>query len=157
MRQRERDKIYALLETRGEPPMTASPASPEEATIEIKRVKEYTTPDLQKALKIIDGELERRKQADKLKQKLFKMAKEAGVKITIEEGGADFAGEPVKYRNPANAHETWTGRGRKPKWLLEEINKGKKQEDFEIKEPPPSPGTPPLSGFKEPEPAKAKM
>lgn len=22
-----------------------------------------------------------------------------------------------KYRNPANANETWTGRGRKPKWV----------------------------------------
>lgn len=24
---------------------------------------------------------------------------------------------PVKYRNPKNPEETWTGRGRKPRWL----------------------------------------
>lgn len=38
-----------------------------------------------------------------------------------------------KYRNPANAKETWTGRGLKPRWLAEQVRKGKKVEDFLIK------------------------
>lgn len=37
-----------------------------------------------------------------------------------------------KYRNPANAKETWTGRGRQPRWLAELIAGGKKLEDFLI-------------------------
>ena len=37
-----------------------------------------------------------------------------------------------KYRNPANAQETWTGRGRQPRWLAGEIAAGKKLEDFLI-------------------------
>lgn len=61
------------------------------------------------------------------------MAQQAGVKITIEEGDGQFLGEPVKYKNPTNALETWTGRGRKPNWLTEAIAKGKKLEDFEVK------------------------
>ena len=38
-----------------------------------------------------------------------------------------------KYRNPANAKETWTGRGKQPRWLAAETAKGKKLEDFLIK------------------------
>src|SRR5690606_4331854 len=40
---------------------------------------------------------------------------------------------PPKYRNPANKDETWTGRGKQPRWLVAEIAKGKKVEDFLIK------------------------
>jgi len=38
-----------------------------------------------------------------------------------------------KYRNPANAKETWTGRGKHPRWMAELLGKGKKVEDFLIK------------------------
>ncbi len=37
-----------------------------------------------------------------------------------------------KYRNPANPKETWTGRGRQPRWLAALIAKGKKPENFLI-------------------------
>lgn len=37
-----------------------------------------------------------------------------------------------KYRNPANPQETWTGRGRQPRWLAGETAAGKKLEDFLI-------------------------
>lgn len=38
-----------------------------------------------------------------------------------------------KYRNPANAKETWSGRGKQPRWLAELTSKGKKVEDYLIK------------------------
>jgi DNA-binding protein H-NS len=38
-----------------------------------------------------------------------------------------------KYRNPANPKETWTGRGKHPRWMAALIAKGKKAEDFLIK------------------------
>ena len=38
-----------------------------------------------------------------------------------------------KYRNPKNAEQTWTGRGRKPKWVEEHLNKGKKLTTLIIK------------------------
>lgn len=37
-----------------------------------------------------------------------------------------------KYRNPANAKETWTGRGKQPRWMAALTAKGKKVEDFLI-------------------------
>lgn len=28
---------------------------------------------------------------------------------------------PPKYRNPSNAKQTWSGRGRKPKWVSDHL------------------------------------
>lgn len=30
-----------------------------------------------------------------------------------------------KYQNPENPKETWTGKGRKPKWFIEQVESGK--------------------------------
>ncbi|WP_201586166.1 H-NS histone family protein [Psychrobacter jeotgali] len=38
----------------------------------------------------------------------------------------------IKYRNTENSEETWTGRGRKPTWLVEALASGKNLEDFAI-------------------------
>lgn len=88
----------------------------------------------------------------KVRAKLTRLAKADG--YTIEEvfGGAAPAARgrksaakpgpkagrklgkvPPKYRNPANAKETWTGRGKQPRWLAELTAAGKKVEDFLIK------------------------
>jgi DNA-binding protein H-NS len=36
----------------------------------------------------------------------------------------------AKYRNPKNADEVWSGRGRMPLWLGAQIKAGKDREDF---------------------------
>ena len=38
-----------------------------------------------------------------------------------------------KYRNPANTSETWTGRGKQPRWLAGYVAAGRKIDDFLIK------------------------
>lgn len=40
-----------------------------------------------------------------------------------------------KYRNPVVPSETWSGRGKQPRWLVAAIKAGQKIEDFKIKEP----------------------
>lgn len=37
-----------------------------------------------------------------------------------------------RYRNKNNTEETWTGRGKQPRWLVAELEKGAKLEDFLI-------------------------
>jgi len=37
-----------------------------------------------------------------------------------------------RYQHPENASLTWTGRGRKPKWIIEGLEAGKQLEDFAI-------------------------
>ncbi len=36
------------------------------------------------------------------------------------------------YRNPCNSAETWTGRGRKPKWVREALARGVHLQDLAI-------------------------
>lgn len=38
----------------------------------------------------------------------------------------------AKYANPANKADTWSGRGRKPRWFSEALAKGGKPEDMAI-------------------------
>ncbi len=40
------------------------------------------------------------------------------------------AASRIKFRNPSNARETWSGRGRPPRWIADEIAKGRKREEF---------------------------
>ena len=38
----------------------------------------------------------------------------------------------VKYRNPDNDSQTWTGTGRKPAWIIEALSSGKTHEDLRV-------------------------
>jgi DNA-binding protein H-NS len=40
-----------------------------------------------------------------------------------------------KYQNPKNPTETWSGRGRHPRWLSPQLGSGKKLDDFRIHNP----------------------
>lgn len=70
-----------------------------------------------------------------VKAQIIALASEAG--FTVEElfgsrqAKAARSAVPVKYRNPENPSETWSGRGRMAKWLAERMKKrGTKLEDF---------------------------
>lgn len=60
-----------------------------------------------------------------LKEKLRSMAEQAGFRIDDLFGQAPERPRPtssisVKYRHPTNHSLIWTGRGRRPKWLVAE-------------------------------------
>jgi DNA-binding protein H-NS len=38
-----------------------------------------------------------------------------------------------KYRNPAPPHETWSGRGKKPLWVIKQLKSGRRMEEFRIR------------------------
>jgi len=37
-----------------------------------------------------------------------------------------------KFRNPDQPSETWAGRGKRPRWLVAQLNSGRRIEDFRI-------------------------
>jgi len=54
-------------------------------------------------------------------------------------GKSAVAGQPrakgtvkPKYRNPADESQTWTGRGKRPRWFQAALTGGKKESDFLI-------------------------
>jgi DNA-binding protein H-NS len=54
----------------------------------------------------------------------------------IKRGGARSSTKGTKvapkYRNPANPAETWSGRGKQPRWLATAVANGGRLEDFKI-------------------------
>lgn len=39
---------------------------------------------------------------------------------------------PAKYANPADSADTWSGRGRKPRWFIEAVSSGKSPDDLAV-------------------------
>jgi DNA-binding protein H-NS len=70
-----------------------------------------------------------------LRKKVEAMIADAGFKVSDIFGGRGGKGRTVaaKYANPDDPSETWTGRGRKPRWLNAKVQEGAKIEKFLIK------------------------
>lgn len=66
------------------------------------------------------------------KQPASKTGKKASTK-TAKTARKKLGKVPPKYRNPANPTETWTGRGKQPRWLAAYTTKGRKVDEFLIK------------------------
>ena len=66
------------------------------------------------------------------KEQLRAMAEKAGFSLNDLFGkrGARKGSGQAKYRNPKDTSQTWTGRGRKPNWLIAATKKGAKIESF---------------------------
>jgi DNA-binding protein H-NS len=77
------------------------------------------------------------------KAEIEKIAAATGMSVEellgLKAGKAKKAGggakKPVaeKYRNPKDHTQTWTGRGKRPRWLQEMLDRGGKLENFLIK------------------------
>ena len=84
--------------------------------------------DAQKALKSVDT----RRKAD-AKRAAEKAAKEFGFSLDeILTGGGKGSKGVAKYANPADASQTWTGRGRKPNWVIDALKSGKSLDDMAL-------------------------
>lgn len=69
----------------------------------------------------------------KARKEILEIAQSVG--LTIDQLVNDKPTKTVKkvaaqYQNPKNSAEQWTGRGRKPRWVVEAIEGGAKLEDL---------------------------
>ena len=90
--------------------------------------------DLQgQVAKAIAGFEERKKRAalaeleEKARELGFSLAELTGTTTPRKRAPAS-----AKYANPADKSDTWSGRGRKPRWFAEALASGKKPEDMAI-------------------------
>lgn len=67
----------------------------------------------------------------KLPKKEALKAVAGNLRISVDgaKGGASFN---VKYRHPDDPRKTWAGTGARPKWLKDELDKGRSLEDFRV-------------------------
>lgn len=64
---------------------------------------------------------------EKARELGFSLEELTGISVTRKRAPAG-----AKYANPANPADTWTGRGRKPRWFAEALAKGKRPEDMAV-------------------------
>lgn len=102
-------------------------------------LKGLTVSELDTLIERAERERKARKEAERLavREKVEKLVRDAG--MSLDEVIAGPKGKRLtrakakpKYSNPANASETWSGRGRKPKWVEAALKGGKKLEDLAI-------------------------
>jgi len=92
----------------------------------------------------IDGMLPRQHEAERaaLRERLARMAEQAGYRLDAVLAATPkrarrtrakrTSSVPVKYRNPANSSETWSGRGRPARWLQAFLDAGHKREQYAV-------------------------
>jgi DNA-binding protein H-NS len=88
----------------------------------------------------IEMELRSREERQKLVQEFRDKAKTLGMSLEELMAGQKAKGAKVrvagkvaaKYANPADKSQTWTGRGKQPRWVAAALAAGKKLDDLKI-------------------------
>ena len=91
------------------------------------KLKEKTLKAAAKARK-----KEEEQKRNEARKELAKRAKELGVDINSLFDNVKVSSLAIKYANPEDDSQTWTGRGRKPKWISAALENGKTLEEFEV-------------------------
>lgn len=100
--------------------------------IENMRLKDLLALDTKIKAAIADA---REKGKAELTIKVAALAQQHGFSLSELFGGVRNKSErvnPPKYANPNDPTQTWTGRGRKPNWVIANIKKGRRLEDLAI-------------------------
>jgi DNA-binding protein H-NS len=106
---------------------------------------EFTDEEIERFILELTAERKKRGEEKRraLKKQIENMVKEHGVSLVelFPQAGKDRSlrrekrkrgDQTVKYRNPAELSQTWSGIGRKPAWLIEALASGKTLEDFAV-------------------------
>ncbi len=103
------------------------------AAVNVDKMSLKELLDLEGRVRRAIANVKERERAE-LKQKIASLAENAGFSVSELFGSGRGKGSKVavKYRNKDNPTETWTGRGRQPKWLAAKLAKGAKLTDFAI-------------------------
>lgn len=103
-------------------------------------LSDYNLSELKGFQAEIEKEIKSRQQQEVTKAREQILAIAQGLGVSVEEllanGGAKSKGDSKKvqarYQHPADNAQTWTGRGRQPKWIAEGLAGGKSLDDFRI-------------------------
>ena len=69
---------------------------------------------------------------DAEKHELERLSAQLNGRIEHKQARRPYPKVHPKYRNPERRSETWSGRGKQPRWVGEQLRKGKKIDDLLI-------------------------
>ena len=101
---------------------------------------DYNLSELKGLQADIEKEIKSRQQQEvtKAREQILALAKNLGLSVEelLANGGGKSKGSAKKveaqFRNPDDNAQTWTGRGRQPKWIAQGLASGKSLDDFRI-------------------------
>jgi DNA-binding protein H-NS len=105
------------------------------ATIDLSN---YDLSGLKRLQQDIEKEIRDRQQQEvkKAREQILAIAQDLGVSFedlfanTAKKTKAERA--QAQYKNPADSAQTWSGRGRQPKWIVDGLANGRKLDEFRI-------------------------
>ena len=77
-------------------------------------------------------------QKRELEDRLRQLGAVAAADLAKDQSRRPYPPVPPKYRNPAEPHQTWSGRGKRPLWVTELLDAGRSIQEFQIRETAPS-------------------
>lgn len=103
-------------------------------------LSDYNVSELKGLQADIEKEIKSRQTQDvaKAREQILALAKNLGMSVEqlIANSGTKSSGSTKKveaqFRNPDDNAQTWTGRGRQPKWIAQGLAGGKSMDDFRI-------------------------
>jgi DNA-binding protein H-NS len=104
----------------------------------IPKIDKLSYAELQELQSRVEAALAEKRAEEKkrIRRKAAALAAEAGFTLTevVSKKTTDRRRGKVaiKYRNPKDPSQTWTGRGRMPRWLTAELAAGKSLEKFAV-------------------------
>lgn len=102
--------------------------------IDISKLSHVQLDDLIRRATERQGELAREK-SNELRERFAAMAKAEGLALEDIVGGAARKTRrpvPPKFRNPLDSTQTWSGRGKRPRWFHDALDSGKTADDMLI-------------------------
>ena len=100
-------------------------------------LSKFSLDELKALSKDVDraiADFQKRKRSEAMKE-IQAVAKKHGLSVEDIVGGkakGRKSKSPAKYRNPNDASQEWSGRGRQPVWFKEAIASGKTPESLEL-------------------------
>ena len=100
-------------------------------------ISKLSLAELRQLQEDIKKQMKKREQDDlsKAREQILAIAQSVGVSVK-ELVGTGIRAKPgtvaVRYRNPNDASQQWTGRGRQPKWVKEWTDSGKTMDALKV-------------------------
>jgi DNA-binding protein H-NS len=104
-----------------------------------ENIKSLSENELAELIEKASKELEAKRYGKKREtiNQIKELAASIGMHVEISEGekkpaSRKGASVPVKYRDPNNPKNAWTGRGMKPRWLNALLDQGRSIDEFRV-------------------------
>ncbi|WP_413168834.1 H-NS family nucleoid-associated regulatory protein [Burkholderia latens] len=84
--------------------------------------------ELQSLLSLVEAETKKRSERKKrdAQKAIVELATKHGINLS------NLESQSVKYRDPENQFNVWSGRGRKPEWVKKALDRGLSLDDLKV-------------------------